>query len=1245
VVQPVHFYGRLTVGVILFATSVLAPKEVVAAGGTAPSLLSGSYIGGSSTDRVNAIATDASGNIYLAGESSSSNFPGTQVVSRSSTDAFILKLNSSGTQILYAAIVGGSGFDSARSIAVDASGNAYITGVTTSANFPTTAGALRRTANGTGLEDAFVVKLAPSGAVEYATYLGGSSSDWANAIAVDSAGAAYIVGSTNSVDFPITVNGVQTRLQGATDCFVAKLHPGGGWLAYSTYLGGQSTDVCSGVAVDALGTAAITGSTSSRNFPVAAALKETLGGSQDAFAARISADGSSLWFSTFLGGGSMEQGTAVRFTSSGSIYVAGATTSTDFVTTPGAAQVALKFSYDGYLCELKADGSALLYGTYLGGSEADLITDFAIDPDGRVFVTGFTSSIDLPLVSPLQSSFGGVTDGFMALLEAGGTRLEYSSFLGGGGYDRASAVAALPSGGFVLAGEALSNSVPNLQNRYSPPASGHQDGFVAMMLTGSPTPQLVSFSPGSGSGAAQAFTAVYSSLAGGNDIISTVVMMNGTFSATNACYFGYDKGSNGFMLLNDQGTAWLPQRVSPGSGSLSNNQCTIVGAGSSVSVSGNQLTVVYNLQFKPSFAGAKSIWSNAYSSNLQGSPWQGTIGGVPLNWTVMASSIPQLVSFSPGSGSGAAQAFTAVYSSNAGGNDIISTVVMMNAAFSATNACYFGYDKATNGFMLLNDQGTAWMSQRVSPGSGSLSNSQCTIVGAGSSVSVSGNQLTVVYNLEFKPSFAGTRSIWTNAYSSSLQGSPWQGSIDGSALRWTVTASSVPQLVSFSPASGSGATQAFTAVYSSLAGGSDIISTVVMMNASFSGTNACYFGYDKATNGFMLLNDQGSAWLPERVSPGSGSLSNSQCTILGAGSSVAVSGNQLTVVYNLQFKPSFAGAKSIYTNAYSSSLQGSPWQGSSGGLTLSWSVTASSVPQLVSFTPGNGSGAAQAFTAVYSSLAGGNDIISTVVLMNGTFSSTNACYFGYDKASNGFMLLNDQGTAWMSQRVSPGSGSLSNSQCTIVGAGSSVSVSGNDLTVVYNLQFKPSFTGAKSIWSNAYSSDLRGSPWQGTIGGSALSWTVTASSVPQLVSFTPGNGSGASQTFTAVYSSNAGGGDIISTVVMINGAFSATNACYFGYDKASNGFTLLNDQGTAWMSQRVSPGSGSLSNGQCTIVGSGSSVSVSGNQLTVVYNLQFKPSFAGFKSIWSNAYSSNLQGSPWQGTIGGSALRWTVTTE
>lgn len=459
----------------------------------APTLLFASTLGGGRSDTIRAIATDAAQNIFVVGETYSPDFPGpaTSSTARYSGDAFVVKLNASGTQILYSVILGGAGYDSARGVAVDTSGNVYVTGVTTSGDFPVTAGAFQRVSASPGLEEAFVAKLSSAGTIMYATYLGGSSSDLGYAIAVDQNGAAYVAGSTSSVNFPVTGNAPQMAFRGGSDCFVAKLDPSGASLSYSTYLGGENIDVCKGIAVDASGAAFVTGTTISTGFPVTGALKPSLSGASDAFLTKLSPAGDRLLFSTYLGGEGADDGNVVRVDPAGTVYLAGDTTSMGFPVTAGVLQGRNNGGYDGFVCAVANDGSRIVFATYLGGAGSDSINDLFVAQGGRIVVAGYTASVDFPVVQSFQRSFGGLFDAFVAALGAGGTTLDFASYLGGGGDDRAYGVAPLGSVQFVVAGQVLAGTVPYLQRGFSSAVSGNQDGFLATVSY----PQPLRFMP------------------------------------------------------------------------------------------------------------------------------------------------------------------------------------------------------------------------------------------------------------------------------------------------------------------------------------------------------------------------------------------------------------------------------------------------------------------------------------------------------------------------------------------------------------------------------------------------------------------------------------------------------------------------------------------------------------------------------------------------------------------------------
>jgi len=351
------------------------------------------------------IAVDPAGDVYVAGGTTSVDFPVTRGALQSTNaggqDAFVAKLNPTGSGLIYSTYLGGSGDDQGLGLALDRSGDTYVTGTTTSTNFPTTAGSFQTTSG--GAQDAFVAKLNPTGtALVYSTYLGGSGEETNGGnqgIAIDGAGDAYVAGSTNSTNFPTTAGAIQRTFGGgANDAFVARLNPAGSALVYSTYLGGSGDDQAKGIALDQDGGAYVTGYTESTNFPVTAgAFQRTFGGGvRNAFVARLNPDGSRSYV-TYLGGAVRDLAYSVAVDRSGAAYVAGGTNSTNFPVTADAFQHTNGGgTSDGFLTKLNPRGSALVYSTYLGGSAFDLAIAVAVDGSGNAYVTGSTSSPNFP---------------------------------------------------------------------------------------------------------------------------------------------------------------------------------------------------------------------------------------------------------------------------------------------------------------------------------------------------------------------------------------------------------------------------------------------------------------------------------------------------------------------------------------------------------------------------------------------------------------------------------------------------------------------------------------------------------------------------------------------------------------------------------------------------------------------------------------------------------------------------------
>jgi beta-propeller repeat-containing protein/HYDIN/CFA65/VesB family protein len=464
-----------------------------------PVLSYSTYLGGTSgADYGQAIAVDPAGNAYVTGYTCSTDFPALDPVQTSNAsggceDAFVTKLNAAGDALVYSTYLGGAGNDVGLGIAVDPAGRAYVAGYTCSIDFPVINPI--QAASGGGCT-AFVSKLNPAGnALIYSTYLGGSNTDVAQAISADAAGNAYVTGYTLSADFPTSAGAFQTAFGGGScgaapleqkpcaDAFVAKLNPAGSALVYSTYLGGSSYDAGQGIAIDGAGNAFVTGFTVSTDFPTANALQSSCsncalagadpgqGVSSDAFVTKLNPAGSALAYSTYLGGSGADTGSGIAIDPAGSAYVTGYTTSADFPTM-NALQANQAGGYDAFVSKLKADGSALAYSTYLGGSGNDLGLAIAVDPAGIVTIAGETFSEDFPASDAFQPIRDGGFDAFVTRLSAAGDAFVYSSFLGGGSGDQALGVALDRSGSAYVAGITNSADFPTTSVAYQTTCEG-----------------------------------------------------------------------------------------------------------------------------------------------------------------------------------------------------------------------------------------------------------------------------------------------------------------------------------------------------------------------------------------------------------------------------------------------------------------------------------------------------------------------------------------------------------------------------------------------------------------------------------------------------------------------------------------------------------------------------------------------------------------------------------------------------
>ena len=375
-----------------------------------------------------------------------------------------------------------------------------MTGVTGSANFPATFGALQ--GNKAANTDVFISKFDPAGALVYSTFMGGSGDEKGNSIAVDTAGNVHIGGETNSFDLPVTPGALQASNGGpvgfASDGFVASLSSDGSALNFATYLGGNGNDQVFGLALDSFGNVLVAGFTNSTTFPLMGAFQSHLNGRHDAFVSKLDRSGSSLMFSTYFGGSSLdsdlETALGIAVDPTGAAYIVGRTTSTDLPTSP--AQAGLAGGEDAFVAKFDASGTRV-YSTYLGGSLRDQGLSIAVDALGSVYVTGLTASTDFPVVNPLQPGNAGGNDIFVTKIDPDGSSLAFSTYLGGSGSDAARGIALDSVGNVYLTGTTTSTDFPAV-DPIQGIAGGGQDAYLAQLSAGGATLVASTYLGGSG---------------------------------------------------------------------------------------------------------------------------------------------------------------------------------------------------------------------------------------------------------------------------------------------------------------------------------------------------------------------------------------------------------------------------------------------------------------------------------------------------------------------------------------------------------------------------------------------------------------------------------------------------------------------------------------------------------------------------------------------------------------------------
>lgn len=450
-----------------------------------------SYVGGSGNDISQSIVIDSEGSIYIGGSTDSSDFLnlGDELNEmQGKIDCFVLKFDSSGTELVYATMIGGIYNDELTSIYVDSTGCVYGTGRTNSPDFPTV-NAFNDTNSGAG--DCFVFKLNPSGnELVYSTFVGGSDNEFANDITVDSEGCAYVTGSTFSrngrdFDFPL-VNPFDDTWNGENeDTFVFKLSAEGDSLVYSTIIGGFAGDWLDSIVVDSQGNAVVTGNAESEDWPMVNAFDPTWSSSlpnlPDIVLFKLNASGNGLVWSTYIGGNGSDYARAVALDTSDNVYVVGGTSSHDF---PLVNPIQSSFSggwSDIFILKMSSDGQSLLYSTYMGGNELDEARDILIDNLGYAYIAGYSNSLNFPITNATGSENKGDYDSLVVKLNPEGNSSVFSSYYGGSNDDRAYGIAIRDQSTIYITGRTSSLDFPKHNEDVSSYYGGEDDGFILML--------------------------------------------------------------------------------------------------------------------------------------------------------------------------------------------------------------------------------------------------------------------------------------------------------------------------------------------------------------------------------------------------------------------------------------------------------------------------------------------------------------------------------------------------------------------------------------------------------------------------------------------------------------------------------------------------------------------------------------------------------------------------------------------
>lgn len=721
-----------------------------------------------------AVVADGAGNVYLTGQSSSASFPFVNPYrsAQANNEIFVAKFNPAGTALLYATYLGGSGEDLAISLAVDSAGSAYVLGETSSVDFPVRSAIQGTRGSASTVErDTTLTKFTAAGNdLAYSTYFGGSGGTAPAALSLAADGSVYL--GTYIKSGTLTVTPVPQVLNASSGgrALIAKVRPAGNSFEWVSALGDI---VITDVASDSTGI--YFGATNGGGRPAYGAVNAPAGvvqnRSNDGVLGKINPSGSAFLYYTHFGGSSdSDLLLAIAVDSTGALYAGGVTLSSDLPLQNPIRSYSAP-SEDGFVVKLAPAGNSIVYSTYIGGTGADAVFDISVDSAGGLALAGTTFSTDLPQVDSLQSTGRGQQDAFVMKLRPAGNAIQFSTYLGSSGQDLGYGIFCGAGGAVYVTGITEGATNFSTLNAFQATQTAGFSAFLTKYTLTSQTPSVTTLSPIATSGTQQTFTFSFTDPDGATDLGVVNVLINNFLNGASACYIAYDRPSNFVFLVNDVGDN-LTALALNGTGTTSNSQCTIVGAGSSATVSGNTLTLTLVIQFNATnFSGRKVVYMAARDGDQNNSGWQpmGTysVGATP-------ATNPMVVSLTPNSGSTSTATLTVIYRDASSTANLQATQILINSALDGAAACYVPYFVPGNLLLLVPNSGDGNQASAMDlAGGGFLENSQCRVDSVGSSRSVSGNTLTLTVRLTFKAGFSGRKIIYGGVQTAAGGNSNW----------------------------------------------------------------------------------------------------------------------------------------------------------------------------------------------------------------------------------------------------------------------------------------------------------------------------------------------------------------------------------------------------------------------------------------------------------------------------------------